>query len=74
MKKIGKISINPEKVIKNEELVKLTGGYECEYCYCYDEEDILLGPPILLTGSAEGCWDACLDLYPSTFYGHRCDI
>jgi natural product precursor len=27
MKKIGKISINPEKVIKNEELVNLRGGY-----------------------------------------------
>jgi len=26
MKKIGKISINPEKVIKNEELVNLRGG------------------------------------------------
>jgi natural product precursor len=26
MKKIGKISINPEKVIKNEELVNLKGG------------------------------------------------
>jgi len=27
MKKLGKISINPEKVIKNEELVNLRGGY-----------------------------------------------
>jgi len=27
MKKIGKLSINPEKVIKNEELVNLRGGY-----------------------------------------------
>ncbi len=30
MKKIGKLSINPEKVIKNEELVNLRGGaYSC---------------------------------------------
>jgi hypothetical protein len=28
MKKLGKLSINPEKVIKNEELVNLKGGYE----------------------------------------------
>lgn len=28
MKKIGKISINPEKLIKNEELVNLRGGYD----------------------------------------------
>ena len=27
MKKIGKLTINPEKVIKNEELVNLRGGY-----------------------------------------------
>ncbi len=28
MKKIGKLTINPEKVIKNEELVNLKGGYD----------------------------------------------
>lgn len=27
MKKLGKLSINPEKVIKNDELVNLRGGY-----------------------------------------------
>lgn len=30
MKKLGKLSINPEKVIKNEELVNLRGGYDLE--------------------------------------------
>jgi hypothetical protein len=29
MKKLGKLSINPERVIKNEELVNLRGGYSC---------------------------------------------
>lgn len=29
MKKLGKLSINPEKVIQNEELVNLRGGYSC---------------------------------------------
>lgn len=33
MKKLGKLSINPEKVIKNEELVNLKGGYGC-ICIC----------------------------------------
>ena len=32
MKKIGKIIIRPEKVIKNEELVNLRGGYETYEC------------------------------------------
>lgn len=37
MKKLGKLSINPEKVIKNEELVNLKGGYldGCVYVKCY---------------------------------------
>jgi hypothetical protein len=34
MKKIGKISINPEKVIKNEELVNLKGGDYGGCCIC----------------------------------------
>ena len=33
MKKIGKLAINAEKVIKNEALVNLRGGYS--YCICY---------------------------------------
>ena len=37
MKKLRKLSINPEKVIKNEELINLRGGYG-EYGG-YDNED-----------------------------------
>jgi len=38
MKKIGKLSINSEKVIKNEELVNLRGEYGGSGvdCYCVD--------------------------------------
>ncbi len=32
MKKIGKLTINPEKVIKNDELVNLRGGYGDNGC------------------------------------------
>jgi len=72
MKKIGKLAINAEKVIKNEELVNVKGGYNgCTYCYCYGENG-LLGPAILLTGSAVSCWDSCIDIYGSSFTGHRC--
>ena len=35
MKKLGKLSINPEKVIKNEELVNLRGGDYGGCCICY---------------------------------------
>jgi hypothetical protein len=35
MKILKKLSINPEKVIKNEELVNLNGGYGTGCCACY---------------------------------------
>jgi hypothetical protein len=34
MKKLGKLNINPEKVIKNEELITLRGGYGCDFQPC----------------------------------------
>lgn len=47
MKKIGKLSINLEKVIKNEELVNLRGGYgggeDLGKVYCFDCNANLLG-------------------------------
>jgi len=34
MKKLGKLTINPDKIIKNEELVNLRGGYGDEKYLC----------------------------------------
>ena len=35
MKKLGKLSISPEKIMKNEELINLQGGYDGAYlCRC----------------------------------------
>jgi len=36
MKKLGNLKINPEKLIKSEELISLKGGYgsQCDY-YCW---------------------------------------
>ena len=35
MKKFVKLQINSEKLIKNEDLLRLRGGYEdCFYCVC----------------------------------------
>lgn len=34
MKKLGKLSINPEKVIKDEGLINLKGGGYMYDCYC----------------------------------------
>ena len=50
MKKLGKLSISPEKLMKNEELISLRGGYGynaiCCYAskpgeYCNDSEDVM---------------------------------
>ncbi len=38
MKKLGKLSINAEKVIKNEELVNLRGGYMGNFKCCWDSQ------------------------------------
>ena len=35
MKKLVKLQINPEKLMKNEELMKLKGGYDSYKCYKY---------------------------------------
>jgi len=32
MKKLGKLVINPDKLMKNEELVNLRGGYDLDLC------------------------------------------
>jgi hypothetical protein len=34
MKKLGKLQINPEKVMKNKELMTLRGGYGDVACAC----------------------------------------
>ena len=35
MKKLNKLQINSEKLMKNEELVTLRGGYGCDYYPCF---------------------------------------
>ena len=45
MKKLNKLIINPEKVIKNEELVNLRGGYDgiCT-TYCHGTNIVIQSP------------------------------
>ena len=65
MKKIGKLSINPEKVIKNEELVNLKGGY-LFMCTCTGESE---GWFVNVNSTPElvaALWNGCE-------YGGNCD-
>jgi hypothetical protein len=65
MKKLNKLSINLNKVIKNEELVNLRGGYGSysepnTYCYCASS----LGGEHIISQSFDagcGCNNAILD-------------
>ncbi len=67
MKKLGKITISPEKIMKNEELINLHGGYQGWCCYC-DGKAILAGP-----SNMEECQDQCNMLYDVTgFWSTDC--
>jgi len=53
MKKIGKLTINPEKVIKNEELVNLRGG---SYGVCDPDAGLLCsGTCYKMSGASGTC-------------------
>ncbi len=60
MKKLGKLSISPGKIMKNEELINLHGGYQ-GWCY-YCEGKAILGD----VHSMEECQDLCTMLYGVT--------
>lgn len=59
MKKLGKLSINPERVIKNEELVNLRGGYYGGSC-----------TPV---SKGSGYWQCCCGDTPQTIYKDNAD-
>ena len=40
MKKINKLLINPDKLLKDDELIILKGGYDDCYCMCYSRGPI----------------------------------
>ncbi|WP_303925007.1 hypothetical protein [Draconibacterium sediminis] len=62
MKKLGKLSINPEKLINNEQLVNLRGGYlNC----CYDLNNLLGCITLGQCGGTSGL-DECQDVWPSS--------
>jgi hypothetical protein len=73
MKKLGKITINPEKVIKNDELVNLKGGYGegPVSIYCYDASFNYLG--CISTNYCHGSAhqkNMCNNEYSGTEYTH----
>lgn len=61
MKKLGKLKINPEKRINNEDLINLRGGDTKTWytCTCYDENYVYFEEDVLM-------YDWAVDRYIKT--------
>ncbi len=65
MRKLGKLTISPEKIMKNEELINLQGGYGDHWVYCKDSSGTVICPSIAFhTCNPTEVWQICQDLCP----------
>ncbi len=55
MKKLKKLQINPERLIKNEELISLKGGTNCA-CKYFSGEWCMTGT----ASDSDECYDMCV--------------
>jgi natural product precursor len=62
MKKLTKLNINPEKVMKSEELITLRGGYGSGYCTCRDDDDNILDGWFM--EDCDYCYTLCRMVFP----------
>jgi hypothetical protein len=75
MKKLSKLTISPEKIMRNEDLINLNGGYGGDGCftaYCRCRGD---SPPTTWEGtycSNDELWDTIVS-YCYNPYSHYCD-
>ncbi len=60
MKKFGKLSISPEKIMKNEELLNLQGGYQGYCCRCTNGTTWY---GFMLDATASNCDSLCKQAY-----------
>lgn len=69
MKKLKKFTINPEKVIKIDELVNLRGGYGTQgpcTCTCFDANEFVETGKVICLGyvyTETNCPDECGEFY-----------
>lgn len=71
MKKLSKLGINSERIMKNEELVTLRGGYNGCSCECYNWDFEYVGG-IGGDVNALTCNPLCLEFYGHGFGYWRC--
>ena len=62
MKKLCKLQFNAEKLIKNEELMVLRGGYGDSFCGCRDDEGQTICSDWVVT--CDFCRNYCNNMCP----------
>lgn len=66
MKNPNKLQINSEKIIKNDELVNLRGGYDNGYCCeCYNSCCGIVG--YAYSANSESCFFDCQGLFSGSY-------
>jgi hypothetical protein len=71
MKKLNKLQINPERLLKSEDLLVLRGGYDGTCYECDDCDHVELGT---IYGSGLSQYEAvlaCQKSYPATCYAQE---
>ena len=65
MKKLNKLEINSEKLMKNEELLTLRGGYG-SYCTCRNSSDEIICESSVIPCAAGACDNWCKHFCPGS--------
>lgn len=61
MKKIGRLEINSERLMKNEDLMILRGGYGGSCCWCMDRDMNIMGA--MAASNPQDCTNSCWLMY-----------
>lgn len=64
MKTLGKINVNPERIMKNNELLKVKGGGTCT-CYTGDYQNVIGTCSAYDFDSCQSCCQSVLSEYGS---------
>lgn len=68
MKTLNRIQINPDKLMIDDDLISIKGGYDGSCCMCYVLNGVLcLGA--MAAASSDDCHDLCESLIPGISYG-----
>lgn len=67
MKKINKLQINSETIMKNEELMTLRGGYSINCCKCVNTDTNEIVANMITT--KDYCDSDCHEIYAAPIHG-----